>query len=290
MELLKTLFENAELPTDFKEKTTTLFEAAVDEKVKSELASITESFEAKLEAAKEAFIAEATASVDSVVEETVLEWAKENAVALDSEVKGQIAESFLSGLKGIFEKADIELSGDTAGKELIKLQEQAAAAEKAAAEAQAALTEAQAKLTQIEVKAIIEKATEGLADTQVHRVSKLCEAFEFKSAEDFTAKVALVVEAVGGKIAAVNDGTQVVPAGGANVANKVDGGEGTENEGGELVTKPAGNSVTSAEGDTGTPEKTVAINPLKESVENLQAQYAPHLNSDMVAETLKLFK
>lgn len=292
MELLKTLFENAELPADFKEKTSTLFEAAVDEKVKAELATLTEAYEAKLAEAQEKFVAEATASVDAVIEETVLEWAKENAVAIDSEVKGQIAESFLSGLKGLFEKADIELTGDTAGKELIKLQEQATAAEKAAAEAKAALVEAQAQLTQIKVKEIIESATEGLAETQIHRVQKLCEAFEFKSAEDFQSKVALVVEAVGGKIVAVNDNgssPQAVPAGGSQVSNKVDAA-GVENEDGELVKKPAGAANTSAEGDKGTPEKTVPNDPLKESVDNLKAQYAPHIDSDMVAETLKLFK
>lgn len=290
MELLKALFESAELPTDFKEKTTTLFEAAVEEKVKAEVASLTEGFQAKLEEQKEAFITESVATIDKVVEETVLEWAKENAVALDSQVKGQIAESFLQGLKGIFEKADIELSGsDTAAKELQKLQEQNAELVKQAEAAQAALTEAKTQLTAIAKKDILAELTEGLADTQVHRITKLVEAFEFKSAEDFRAKAALVVEAVGGKIVAVNNGEQAVPAGDANVSNKVDASAGTENDDGELVKKPNGNSVKSAEGDKATPE-TRAIDPLKEEVTKLHETAAPHLHSDLVAETLKLFK
>lgn len=295
MELLKALFEGAELPADFAEKTSTLFEAAVDEKVKTQLTQIQESYDAKLETAKQAFIAESVAAVDKTIEEAILEWAKENAVALDSQVKGQIAESFLQGLKGIFEKADIELSGDTAGQELVKLQEQNAALQAEAQASKTALVEAEQKLVQIKRKEIIEQVTEGLADTQVHRVAKLCEAFEFKSEEDFRAKAALVVEAVGGKIVAVNDngsGTaQPVPAGGANVSNKVDTSAGAAGpEGGELVTKPAGTSNTSAEGDKGTPEKTVPIDPLKESVEQLKSQYAPDLDTDLVAATLKMFK
>lgn len=294
MELLKALFESAELPTDFKEKTTTLFEAAVSEKVKAELVQLHEGYATKLEEAKAAFIAEAVASVDSVVEETVLEWAKENAVALDSEIKGQIAESFLQGLKGVFEKADIELTGDTAGKELVKLQEQNAELAKQAEVAKTALVEAQSKLTQIKIKEIIAEVTEGLADTQVHRVTKLVEAFDFKSEEDFRAKAALVVEAVGGKIVANNDngsGVMIpVPAGGANVSNKVDTESGAAGaEDGELVKKPAGTKNQSAEGDKAIPE-TVAINPLNEEVAKLHLEAAPHLHSDMVAETLKLFR
>lgn len=286
MELLKALFENAELPADFKEKTTTLFEAAVDERVKSELAQFQESYEKQLVEAKEAFATEAVATLDKLIEETVLEWAKENAVGLDSEIKGQIAESFLQGLKGIFEKADIELSGDTAGKELVKLQEQNAALEADAKAAKAALVEAEGKLVQIKIKEIIGQVTEGLADTQVHRVAKLCEAFEFKTEEDFRAKAALVVEAVGGKIKGVQDADGVIIAvdGEGSKGGNVVTPEGTVGEDGKLVEKPAGTSNTSAEGAKGEGENKGS--PVSESA----SPDAPHLNADLISETLKLFK
>jgi hypothetical protein len=290
MELLKALFENAELPTDFKEKTTTLFEAAVDERVKVELATLQESFDVKLTEAKETFAAEAVAKIDAVVEATVLEWAKENAVALDSEVKGQIAESFLQGLKGVFEKADIELSGDTAGKELVKLQEQNAELAKQAEADKAALVEAQTQLVQIKIKDIIEQVTEGLADTQAHRVAKLCEAFDFKSEDDFRAKAALVVEAVGGIKGTQNaDGTTIAVTSSTGVVSDKVTPTGTENEDGELVTKPTGAAVPSAEGDNGTPKENKG-DPVREAYELNRDTYAPHFESDLVAEALKLFK
>jgi hypothetical protein len=309
MELLKALFESAELPADFKEKTTTLFEAAVDEKVKTEVATLTEGFQNKLEEAKAEFLAEAIKTVDAVIEEAILEWAQENAVALDSEVKGQIAESFLSGLKAVFEKADIELSGDTAGKELVKLQEQNAELVKQAEDTQKALTEAQDRLTKIAIKEIIAEVTAGLADTQAHRVTKLVEAFDFKSAEDFRAKAIMVVEAVGGKIkgTADADGVHIAVDGEGKVTDKVnsttDGGAG---EDGVLVKKPAGNSVTSAEGKTGKPDGSQVLTQpnlpneaphmtftpagLKEQVDAIHSEAAPHLHSNLVEETLKLFK
>lgn len=306
MELLKALFESAELPADFKEKTTTLFEAAVDEKVKAEVATLAESFQSKLETAKAEFLAEAVKTVDSVIEETVLEWAKENAVALDSEVKGQIAESFLSSLRAVFEKADIELSGDTAGKELVKLQEQNADLVKKAEAAKNALTEAQDRLTQIKIKEIIAEVTAGLADTQVHRVTKLVEAFAFISEEDFRVKAALVVEAVGGKIVAVNNGNQAVPAGPSNVSNQVGALASAPTDGpqdGKLLGKP-GVGNKSADGNDGTPESSQVIDepgldpatphmtftPPGAKDKKATMEAAPHLHANLVEETLKLFK
>jgi hypothetical protein len=295
MELLQALFEKAELPADFKEKTTTLFEAAVDERVKTQLAQIQESYDAKLEEAKAAFVAESVGTIDKVVEETVLEWAKENAVALDSQIKGQIAESFLQGLKGVFEKADIELNGDTAGKELVKLQESNAALVAEAEAAKAQLVEAQAALTSIKRKEVIAQVTEGLADTQVHRVTKLLEAFDFKTEEDFRGKAALVVEAVGGKTIKGTenvDGTIIAVTGDKNpvATSTIDSAkEGIDNEGGELVTKPAGVANTSAAGANGNPEANLG-DPVKEAYEHARDTAAPHFEANLVEETLKLFR
>lgn len=295
MELLKALFENAELPADFKEKTTTLFEAAIDESVKAELVKIQESYDAKLVEAKAAFAADAVKTVDALVEETVLEWAKENAVALDSQIKGQIAESFLSGLKGVFEKADIELTGGTAGQELVKLQEANATLVAEASAAKTALVEAEQKLVQIKVKEIIGQVTEGLADTQVHRVAKLMEAFDFKSEDDYRAKAALVVEAVGGKaIKGTHDADGVIIAVTADTTpiatNKIDSAStGVTTVDGKLVPDTAASGGTaSAEGATG--KGAVVKDPVTEAFEHARDNYAPHFEADMVAETLKLFR
>lgn len=324
MELLKALFESAELPAEFKEKTTTLFEAAVNERLAAEIVTIQEASDKKLEESKAAFIAEATATIDAVVEETVLEWAKENAVALDSEIKGQIAESFLQGLKGIFEKADIELSGDTAGQEMVKLQEQNAELAKQAEAAQTALAEAQDKLVQIQVKDILAEVTAGLADTQVHRVSKLVEAFEFKSAEDFRAKASLVVEAVTGAPLKQEAKGSTQPGKEFNGEGQGNGGDvatgytakgsagsvkGTvDADGVQIPVDGKGhvsNTVDTAAGTHAAEDGELVKKPAgnsvtsaegakgtpvqKESTDLIEAA-APHLHADLIAETLKLFK
>ena len=302
MQLLQSLFENAELPADFKEKTTTLFEAAVDERVKSELASIQESYDNKFGVVREKFVNESAALIDKVIEETLLEWAQENAVGLDSQIKVQIAESFLANLKGVFEKADIELSGDTAGVEIVKLQEQNALLSTETVAAKAALVLAESKLVTIKIKEIIEQLTVCLADTQKFRIAKLCEAFDFKSEEDFRSKAAMVLEAVTGNIKGTEDvgGSIVAVTGGASkVSNVVDTSAGAAGaDDGELLDKPAGNSVghiVDKNNSTGKPagEPVVdagAKSSEKSDYDKMKENYAPHLDSDMVAETMKLFR
>lgn len=255
MQLLQALFENADLPADFKQKTETIFEAAVDEAVKAQLVTIQESFDAKVDSAKEKFVTESTEAVNAIVESTVLEWAKENAVALDSAAKASLAESFLTDLRGMFEKADVEMSGDVAGQKITELTESNTKLMSEAQTLQTQFNEAQSKLTKLHVKSIIEAVTVGLADTTAHRVAKLCEAFEYKSDEDFRAKVTMVLEAVAGIKGTFNaDGTIVAVTDAGSSQSQVDADSGAAGpEDGELVNKPAGNSVKSAEGDKGLP-------------------------------------
>lgn len=278
--LLKALFESADLPADFVTKAETLFEAAVSEKVGESLAKLQESFDHKLEESKAAFIAEAVETLDKAVEEIVLEWAKENAVAIDTQLKGQLAEGFLGGLKTLFEKADIELSGDTAGKEIAKLTEQINGLTAKVSDSEKALSESKQVLVDIKIKEIIASITEGLADTVAHRIAKLCEAFDFKSEDDFKSKATMVLEAVTGKgIKGTynTDGTTVVVDSTKDNAAKLPTDSG-ENPAPELVTtvntKPELDKTTGADG-------------LKEQYDFLKNAHSPHHGEDLVALTLK---
>lgn len=283
--LLKELLESAQLPAEFSTKAETIFEAAVNEQVAAQLVSIQESFDKKLAEEKTAYITEAVATLDAVIEETVLEWAKENAVALDNEIRSQLAESFLSGLKGLFEKADIELNSDTASTQIAALTEAKQVADKAAEDAKAALVEAEQKLVAIKVKEIIAEATAGLADTVAARAAKLCEAFDFKSEDDFRAKAAMIVEAVGGKKVDEKkiegtidaDGVQIPVTTSTNVQPQADTSSGAAPSE-ELVAKPAIRpEVHNADG-------------LKEQVQALKEEHAPHYGEDLVAATMALLK
>lgn len=280
MDLLQTLFESAEIPADFKEKTTALFEAAVQEKMKAQVLELQESYDARLEEAKKTFVTESLAAIDSVYEEAIVEWAKENSVALDASIKVGIAESFLQEFKQVFEKAEVELHGDTEGK-ITSLQESVAAAEKAALEAKQELKEAQDKLTTIEKAKVLESVTAGLSVATVERIKMLSEAFDSSDLAEYARKLALVKEAVSGTYS--NDSVTVpVDSTTSNVAQVENGGPGEDGS----IDKTVKVAVDNTENKTGKD----TTDPIKEQFQGTQAISAPHLHSDLIEETLKLFK
>ena len=284
MQLLSTLFEQSELPTDFKEKTKVLFESAlaeaVDEKIKAELLVLNESFDSKLAKEKATFVSESVALIDAVLEETTLEWAKENVVALEGQMTGQLAESFLQGIKGLLEKADVEMAVVDAGSELTKLQEQVSVLTKTVEEKSTALVESEKSIVTMKTKEITKQLTEGLADTVKHRFTRLCEAFEYKSAEDFQLKAAMVLEAItGGKTIEITgtqnaDGT-IIPVGTEKVKIAQVSMEATDpTDPIEVVNKPADEAQAA----------------LQEAFAQKKALNAPHYGEDLVAQTLKLMR
>jgi hypothetical protein len=284
MQLLKALFESAELPTDFQEKTTVLFETALTEAVDAQVAAkavvLQEAFDSRFEVAKKDFISEASALFDTVLESTIVEWTKENVVALDTNIKVTLAESFLNGFKGLLEKADVELTPSDATPKLNALQEQVDALTKTVAEKTTALTEATNTLTSLKTKEIITEMTQGLPDTVTARISKLSESFGFKSEDDFRSRTTMIIEAItGGKTIDV---------------------KGTFNADGTIVpvdsTKPTPIAQVSLEATdpNGDPVETVTAadknqSALQETFNRRKDAFAPHLQSDLVQLTLGQF-
>ena len=103
------LVEGEDLSEEFKDKAATIFEAAVKSKTREEITRIHEGmtgeFEEKLEESVEAL----TEKVDTYLNYVVEEWTKENELAIDRGLKGEIAEDFISGLKQLFEDHYIDV-------------------------------------------------------------------------------------------------------------------------------------------------------------------------------------
>jgi hypothetical protein len=98
-----------DLSEEFKTKAATVFESAVNSKVKE----IAEQMEADVQTNYEQDIAEAkealTEKVDSYLSYVVEEWMKENEIALERGIKGEIAEDFITGLKKLFAEHYIDV-------------------------------------------------------------------------------------------------------------------------------------------------------------------------------------
>lgn len=190
---LGTLFEGEEFSVEFKAKAAELFEAAVEARIKQEIArieeevsqrSITESAELK-----EGLVDKVDGYLDYVVEQ----WMQKNELALDRGIKVEIFESFVSGMKDLFETHYIDVP-----EEKFDLMESVDAKAKTLEEQVDFLTaqnvELQQKFKTIAKEKQIEEACKELTDLEAERFKQLSEELAYDDEESFGKKLELVKE------------------------------------------------------------------------------------------------
>ena len=101
---IEAMFNGEELTEEFKEKATTLFEAAVSAKVSVEVARLEEEYTNTLKEELTLFSEEVTDKLDTYLDYVVENWMTENEVAIESTLRNEISEQFIDDLKGLFEK------------------------------------------------------------------------------------------------------------------------------------------------------------------------------------------
>ena len=109
---VKALTGGEGLSEEFKQKAATIFEAAVKAKIRAELERLEEEYAGAFEQSMEEAKAELTDKVDNYLSYIVDEWMQKNEVALEHQLKSEIAESFIADLRGLFEKHDITVPDD----------------------------------------------------------------------------------------------------------------------------------------------------------------------------------
>jgi hypothetical protein len=187
------LTKDEDLSEDFKNKAKTIFEAAINEKVKVETAKIEESYAQKFEEDTSKFKDELTEKVDSYLNYVVEEWMKENEIALERGIKGEIAEDFISGLKKLFEDHYIDVPDEKYN----VLEDQANKIE----ELEKKLNESIDKNVQLSKsngelvrQDVIDEVSKDLPDTAKEKFNSLIESIEFSNADDFSNKVKTIKE------------------------------------------------------------------------------------------------
>lgn len=200
MKLITEMFEGVEgIDESIINKAQTLVEAEINEQVGLKVTEAVQAEVSRLdeqyETAKQNFITESEEKLSAFIDSVVVEWAKENAVAIDNQIKVQIAEQFVTTLKEAFVAAEVQLPANEEST-ITSLQEQITAVEADKAKLQTQLNEATAELVTKNRIEILTEATKGLVDTQADRVKRLTEGFEFKDADSFKEKVSIIVEAI----------------------------------------------------------------------------------------------
>lgn len=192
-EEVEEIFGDEELSEEFKERAETVFAAAVAAKVAVESARIEDEFEARLAEEIESLSAEMTDKVDSYVTYAAEEWAKENEVAIESAIKVEMAESFLSGLKGLFEQHNIDVSDE----KVDIVAEASVKAEQLEADLNEAISEKislQAQIDELLREKAVMEACETLTVTQQDKLQSMAEGIEYDTLEEFNKKLNVIKE------------------------------------------------------------------------------------------------
>ena len=182
------LVQGEELSEDFKKKAATIFEAAVKSKIRPEVERIEEEKSQEIADEMETFKTELAEKVDGYLDYVVGEWMKENELAIERGLKGEIAEDFITGLKSLFEEHYIDVPDE----KYDILESQAQKIE----ELESKLNETMNKLTEkkqsedsLVREATIKEVSSDLAETQVEKFASLVEDVEFTDKESFEEKL-----------------------------------------------------------------------------------------------------
>ena len=187
------LFNGESLSEDFRVKATLIFETAVQSRVEKIVEDVLAENDQILAEAIEEVKAELAEQVDDYLNYVVEEWVKENQVAIETGLRAELAEDFISGLKSLFEEHYIEIPeekvdvAEELAVEVVSMQEAVAAKEAEVA----ALTE---ELNAVKKEKAITLACEGLTQVQAEKIKSLAESVEFTTEGDFNNKLAIIRE------------------------------------------------------------------------------------------------
>jgi len=187
------LVKDEDLSEEFKSKAATIFEAAVNSKVKEAKKKMHAGYEEKLKEESEKAKGELVEKVDSYLAYVVEEWMKENELALERGIKGEIAEDFISGLKTLFEEHYISVPDEKYN----VLEDQASkidSLQKKLDEEIEKNVELNKDNSEKNRTQIVSEMGDDLADTSKEKFNKLAEEVEYTNEKDFRAKIQTIKE------------------------------------------------------------------------------------------------
>lgn len=192
---------DAELSEEFKQKATTIFEAAVKAKVAEQLDAIQEAAQAEFETKLEEARGELAEKVDGYLNYVVEEWVKDNALAIERGIRTEIAEEFMGGLKNLFVENYIDVPEEKADlvEELATKSEDLEAKLNEEFEKNVAMKK---ELDAIKAENALSEAVVGLTDTQAEKVKALAEGVEFETIDQYREKLETIKESYFPKVRA----------------------------------------------------------------------------------------
>ena len=185
---VEALLAGEELSEDFQEKARTIFETAIKAKVATVQEELKAQYDATLEEEVSAIKEELTDRVDAYLEYVAAEWMTENTLAVESGLKSEMTESFLTGMKSLFEEHYVtipEEKYDVLSTMVEKLDEME---DKLNEQIKSNIALNQ-RLAESVADAIFSEVCEGLALSQKDKLASLAENVEFDSEDTYREKL-----------------------------------------------------------------------------------------------------
>ena len=182
-----------DLSEEFKRKAATVFEAAVKSKIRTEIVRLENEYEEKLKEDVQSATEEMTDKVDTYLNYVTEEWMKENELAIERGLKGEIAEDFISGLKQLFEDHYIDIPDekyDVLEAQSEKISELEGKLSETI-EKNVSLKDNNAKLVKEQV---ISEVSEDLADTEIEKFKSLIDDVDYSDEDSFREKLGTLKE------------------------------------------------------------------------------------------------
>ena len=187
------LLGGEELSEEFREKAKVIFEAALNSKVKEIQEALEAQYAQKLAEEKEGLKDTLTERVDAYLEYVCEEWMKENELAVEAGLKTEMTESFLEGMKGLFEEHYVTIPEDKYDV-LESMVEKLDEMETKLNEQIDKNIDLNKRLAESTADSILDQISEGLATTQKEKLASLAESVEFESEDEYREKLETLKE------------------------------------------------------------------------------------------------
>jgi hypothetical protein len=195
MESVTEIFTGTELSEDLKTKAAAVFEATVNARISIVEARLEEESAKALEETVELMHTELVEAVDKYMSYVAKEWVEENKIAIDSGIKGQMAESLITALKGIFEDHYISIP-EEAVNVVESLTQEVEGLKTRLNESTETIIDLSNQVEKSTIKDIVSEASDGLTLSQKDKFLSLVENVSYTDMNEFTSKVSAIKESV----------------------------------------------------------------------------------------------
>jgi hypothetical protein len=191
---VEALLQGEELSEEFQEKAKTIFEAAINAKVAAIQEDLEASYATVIEEQVATFKSEMTERVDSYLEYVSSEWLEENQLTVEDGLKAEMSESFLTGMRTLFEEHYVSIPEDRYDvlESMVNKLDEMEGKLNEQIDRNVALNRRLAESTS---DGVLSDVSEGLAVTQKEKLATLAESVEFDSETDYREKLVTLREA-----------------------------------------------------------------------------------------------